>query len=196
MAALKGAITTSEHHSLRHANAQAAISYEPLRDGEDGTIQSLEAMARAVRGEIPPDFSGVNDPYNQANAQLIIAKDKGDPLAALYRFVRDRIVYIEHPIDLQVVKDCRRALESRSGDCVTKSVCLATLAATRGFTPRFVAQDPDGSGFNHVYIEVNKDGEWVALDPTADGQNGRPLGGVGWRQVLPAFGVEMVYPIF
>jgi len=160
-------------------------------------LQSLEVMARAVKGEIPPDFSGFNDPLNRNLAKQIIGNG-GDRVGALYYFVRDQIAYVEHPINLQVVKDCRRLVESREGDCVSKSTCLATLLAAIGYMPRFVAQDPDGAGFSHVYVEVEiyKSGEWVALDPTADGQSGRPLGDVGWRQTLPPEGVELVQPIF
>lgn len=193
--AATSATTTSVLDPTHTRNAQAAITYEPLRDGADGTRQSLEVMARAVKGQIPPDHSGFSDPYNQQLARNIIG-ESDDDVAALFRFVRDRIRYVEHPINLQVVKDCRRLVESNEGDCVSKSTCLATLLATRGIASRFVAQDPDGHGFNHVYVEADVGGDWVALDPTADGQEGRPFGDVGWRQALPASGVEFVQPIF
>lgn len=196
MAAQSSAMTTGDRHPLRHAQT-AAITFEPLRDGTDGTKQSLEVMTRAVKGQIAPDFSGFNDPYNQQLARRIIGAS-GDIVGSLFRFVRDDIRYVEHPINLQVVKDCRRLIESGEGDCVSKSTCLATLLTTLGYTPRFVAQDPDGKGFNHVYaeVEIYTPGDWVALDPTADGKDGRPFGDVGWRQALPADGVEFVQPIF
>ena len=193
--AASSATKTGDHHpNFRHAHA--AIAFEPLQDGDAGTIQSLEAMVRAVKGQIAPDFSGFSDPYNKALAQRIVVNS--DPVTALFRFVRDGLRYVEHPINMQVVKDCRRLVESGEGDCVSKSVCLATLLTVYGFTPRFVAQDPDGRGFNHVYVEVEvyTPGDWVALDATADGKDGRPLGDVGWRQALPTEGVELVQPIF
>ena len=97
---------------------------------------------------------------------------------------------------MQVVKDCRRTLESGSGDCVSKSVCLATLLATCGIESRFVAQATDGENYDHVYLQARLDGQWVSLDPTADGKGGRPLGDVGWAQVLPEGATETTYPIF
>ena len=194
MAANSGATQKSFQQPAR--TASAAIKLEPLRDGTDGTKQSLEVMVRAVAGQVPPDFSGFNDPYNRALAQSVVG-GSDDPVNALFQFVRDGIRYVEHPINLQVVKDCPRLVESGEGDCVSKSVCLATLLTAIGYTPRFVAQDPDGHGFSHVYVEVEMGaGDWIALDPTADGQGGRPLGGVGWRQALPLDGVEFVQPIF
>jgi hypothetical protein len=50
-----------------------------------------------------------------------------------------------------------------------------------------------------VYVEAqlaegSKD--WTALDPTADGRDGRPGGDVGWTQRLADGGFEMSYSIF
>lgn len=193
MAANFGAASTSVQHPA--PNARAAISYEPLREGDAGTRQTLEAMARAVRGQIPPDFSGYLDPTIRATA-LFLTYNVTDPIWALFRFVRDDIAYLEHPPDMQVVQDARRTISLRRGDCVSKTVCLATLLATRGYFSRFVAQDEDGQGFSHVYLEVKDGLAWVALDPVADGLFGRPLGGIGWRNDLPASGFELYQSIF
>lgn len=176
-------------------SAHAAITFEPLRQGTGGTFQTLDAMARAVRGEISPDFSGYQDPYNAA-AAATIGQESINAAVALLRYVRDSIQYLDHPFNMQVVQDCRRTLEIGSGDCVSKSVCLATLLACLGIESRFIAQATDGQDYDHVYVEAYVDGQWVALDPTADGKDGRPLGDVGWRNQLPQGGTETPFNIF
>lgn len=196
MAAIKSANLQSSNNNLLHS-AHAAITtrYEPLREGAEGTFQTLDAMAQAVRGEISPDFSGYQDPQN-AQAAEAISRGSVSASAALLRFVRDSILYVDHPFNLQVVKDCRRTLESASGDCVSKSVCLSTLLAACGIDSRFVAQAMDGKNYDHVYVQALLDGQWVSLDPTADGRDGRPLGDMGWSQQLPEGGRETPYTIF
>jgi hypothetical protein len=44
-----------------------------------------------------------------------------------------------------------------------------------------------------VYCEAELDGQWIALDPTADGRGGLQLAGLDWRN--PAAG-EWIYKIF
>jgi len=194
MAATSSAtVSTSNYNPERCASA--ATYCEPLLEGVGGTFQALDAMARAVRGEISPDFSGYRDAHNAA-AALGIGRESINPAVALFRYVRDQIAYVDHPMSVQVVKDCQRTLESGEGDCVSKSVCLATLLASLGIEPRFVAQARDGANYDHVYVEAYLSGQWVALDPTADGKDGRPLGDVGWSQQLPSGGIETSYPIF
>lgn len=185
--------TSLYSHSTHHEQTW------PLRDGADGTFQALALMAAAVRGECPPDYSGFQDPHNFRAAQEILRNYKGftqNPVAALFSFCRDRIAYLDHPFNTQQVQDCRRTLERRTGDCVSKSVCLSTLLATQGVHSRFVAQCPDGLEYTHVYVEFWRDGEWVGLDPVACGTEGRPLGDVGWRQPLPDGGFESTQEIF
>jgi transglutaminase-like putative cysteine protease len=155
-------------------------------------------MARAVHGEISPDFSGYKDAHNAQTAAAIARGSAiaGSRIVALLRYVRDEILYADHPWNMQVVKDCRRTLDSRSGDCVSKSVCLATLLACLGIESRFVAQATDGANYDHVYLQALADDQWISLDPTADGRDGRPFGDAGWSQQLPAGGIETPYTIF
>lgn len=171
----------------------------PLADGANGTFQALALMASAVRGECGPDYSGFQDIYNFRAATEIIRGYRGsanDPLAALFYFCRDHITYIDHPLNTQQVQDCRRTLERRTGDCVSKSVCLSTLLASQGIHSRFVAQCPDGQDYTHVYVEAWDGERWIGLDPVASGTDNRPLGDVGWRQMLPDGGFESTQEIF
>lgn len=170
-----------------------------MADGEQGTYQALRLMASAVRGECEPDYSGYQDKFNRRFANQIVAENRGayDVVATLFYFVRDQIRYVNHPMNLQVVQDCRRTLELKTGDCVSKSVCLSTLLACLGIPSRFVAQHPNhDQSFSHVYVECEGGGGGISLDSIADGKEGRPLFGVGERQSLPDGGFEMPWKIF
>jgi|SRR5882672_377387 len=191
------AVSKTGNYTPMNRSYAASLHVEPLQDGIDGTFQTLAVMRSAVLGQIPPDYSGYEDPYNNQMAMHIV----GGPWRSLapdklLQFVRDQILYIDHPWNMQVVKDCRRTLESKTGDCVSKSVCLATLLATWGIHSQFVAQAPNGEDYDHVYVQAFVNGQWVSLDPTADGRDGRPFGEVGWSQKLPDGGIETPYSIF
>jgi len=153
-------------------------------------------MAQAVTTGLPPEYRSYRD-GTTALAAAEICGDAADCAVALYEFTRDHISYIDHPWNMQVVQDARRTLMLRSGDCVSKSVLLSTMLASIGITSRFVAQATTPEGFDHVYVEAKRDdGSWLALDPTADGKGGRPLGYAGWTQSLYDGGFEMAYDIF
>ena len=190
-----------------------STTYKPLADGVSGTRQSLRAMAQAVRHGLPPEYVGFKDAYN-INAANQIACDPSKGFISLYQYARDQIQYIDHPWHMQVVQDAKRTLQLGTGDCVSKSVLLATLLASLGVKSRFVTQATTGEGFDHVYVEVKTGQEqyaarmgqqrqyqpwrdtWLALDPTADGRDGRPLGYPGWTQRLYDGGFEMTHEIF
>ncbi len=189
--------TTAIDHHLVFDNTAPAVSLVPLADGSAGTFQTLEAMAQAVRGEIPPDFSGYLDEFNIRAARDICAWGSSPghntqrQIAALFNYCSRKIYYLEHPINQQVCQDARRTLELGTGDCVSLSVCLATLLACLGYHSRFVAQCLDGEDFSHVYVEVlTPNSNWLALDPVA---RDKPM---GWRQAKPDGGFETTWLIF
>jgi transglutaminase-like putative cysteine protease len=173
-----------------------------MMPAEQGTFQALRLMAAAVRGECPPDFSGYQDEFNYRVAISVVSglrsKNPSNEIATLFRFVRDNIIYVEHPIGEQIVQDCRRTLELGTGDCVSCSVCLATLLGSIGRISRFVAQHPSAEqAYSHVYLEcLDHFGDWIALDPIANGRGGRPLFNVGDRNRLPDGGFETSWNIF
>lgn len=173
---------------------EPSIAYVLLADGSEGTYQTLDAMAVCVRGECSPHFSGCHSEEIRRKAESIV---KGVPgqnadgeIKALFDFVRDKITYRKHPINQQRLQDCQRTLDAGSGDCVSKSVCLATLLAALGYEPRLVAQCLDGEEYTHVYVEVFTDMGWFPLDPVAEKQ---PM---GWTQPLPETGHETIQTIF
>lgn len=177
-------------------NRQVSIQRERLADGAEGTRRTLATMAAAVRGEIAPDYAGYLDERIRRAALSICSGILGHhhhaELAALLAYCRDQIAYRLDPVETERVQDPMTTLELQSGDCDDKCTLLAALLAAIGHHPRFVAQF-NGSEFDHVYCEALVNGEWVALDPTADGQQGLHLAGVNWRN--PAHS-EWTYRIF
>lgn len=173
------------------------ITYERLPDGIPGTIRTLAAMAAAVRGDVGPDHCGYRSEVVRRAAIRICmgirGHDSQGELGALFDFVRDQIRYRADPWDTERVQDPCQTLLLASGDCDDKCVLLSALVASLGYLPRFVVQSQDGQFFDHVYVEVERSGQWIALDPTADGQSGLELASVGWRNPT---GCEWIYQIF
>ena len=196
MAANRGALSTNNLNPvIPRPAASISTTYEELPDGIDGTFRSLDAMAECVRGEIPPDYSGYLDPAIKSFADQLTKQARGNDrgeMEGLFDFVAHRIVYIEHPPNEQVCQDALRTIQIGSGDCVSKSVLLATLLLARNIPARFVAQyTGDSDQYSHVYVEgQTRAGEWLALDPVA---SDKP---VGWTQPLPADGFETTWNVF
>lgn len=173
------------------------VTYERLHQGVEGTKRTLQIMAQAVRGELPPDYSGFQDEFIRQTAINVCVSVQGHDsvgeIMALFFYTRDQVAYRRDPVDTERVQDARRTIELRSGDCDDKCVLLASLLASMGYLPRFVVQTQDGNNFDHVYIEVENEGRWIALDPTADGSKGIALATLNWRNPAAS---EWIYKIF
>jgi transglutaminase-like putative cysteine protease len=92
-------------------------------------------------------------------------------LRALFRFVRDEIVFARDAIGIEVLQSPRYTLHSRSGDCDDKAILLAGLAHAAGlpgdYSFRVIGADRARPGrFSHVYVVVRLAGRAFALDPT------------------------------
>lgn len=163
-----------------------AVTIEVLPTGDEGTWRTLAYMRQAVRGKLAPDFNGYQSELVRGWAVKAVS---GMPsgfdgeVAALFRAVRDGIRYRRDPVNTERVQDALITLQTGAGDCDDKVTLLATALAALGWVSRFVVQRQTGGDFDHVYLEVlnERANEWVALDPTGDGQSGRPLAEVGWR---------------
>ena len=172
-----------------------STSVEQLLPGTAGTFQTLEAMKQCVLGNVPPDFSGFNDNWVRSFALSLVKGCNAEPrceFERVFNFVTRNIQYVPHPIDQQVVQDCRRTIELGSGDCVSMSVCVATLLASLGYWVQFIAQYySDQTLYSHVYVMTcDEDLQEIRLDPVA---KDKPM---GWSQSLPDGGFETAYEVF
>ncbi len=160
------------------------ITKENLTPGFEGTRQTLAAMAALVRGEYPPDFVGYqSEPIRRAAlriCQRVPGHNFQSEIESLFIFVRDEIEYRLDPVNTERLQDAQQTLNTGAGDCDDKCILLASLLAALGHVPRFIAQSSDGIEFDHVYVQVLNAGQWLNLDPTADGKTGLPLAGLGW----------------
>lgn len=184
----------SGHHPALSPFAPA-VSYVALPDGDDATYITLDAMRDAVLGRIGPDYSGYTDSFicraaADICAQTPVGCSTRAQIAALFSYVAHKIEYQPHPINEQTLQDAKRTIQIGSGDCVSKSVLLATLLACLGHRPYFIAQWVDGIEASHVYVGLRLDGEELRLDPVA---SDKPM---GWSQELLDGGFEYTQEIF
>lgn len=157
-------------------------------DNDLATNETLREMKRAVLGQIGPDFNGWrSEPIRLKAESLLKGVTPGFDGEAqrLFEFARDGIVYRRDQVDTQRVQDALQTIKRESGKCVDKVIALAAMLGAMGYVSRFVVQKVQpGEDWSHVYLEAldDKAGRWVALDPTGDGHDGRPLVQMGWKQ--------------
>lgn len=101
----------------------------------------------------------------------VFGHDYPAQLAALFRFVRDRILFINDPIGVQVIQSPRKTLELGAGNCVQRASLLVALARSIGIPAalkfRVIASDPRRRRtFSHVYVVATLKGRSIPLDPT------------------------------
>lgn len=164
----------------------------PMSDGAFGTFEALEMMAAAVRGELPPDYSGWDDPQILAFALSLTRTTRTfrEMAQDVFNYACS-LEYRAHPDEVQIVQDAARTIQLGYADCVSLSILIATLEAALGMNVRFAAQYySDSALFTHVYAEVWIKDKWIAQDAVAKNE---PM---GWTQKLPDGGFEHTKEIF
>lgn len=97
--------------------------------------------------------------------------DPRSQLAALFRFVRDHIMFIGDVAGVETLQSPRYTLHVKAGDCDDRATLLAALARAIGIPVelkfRAIAANPRARGaFSHVYVVANLGGRELVLDPT------------------------------
>lgn len=164
----------------------------PLKDGEQGNLQTLDAMARIVREDrIEPDLRVF---VLREIIGGVLGHDSAGEVEKIFNFAQRRITYRKDPFGVERVADIWSTLyalnpKEPEGDCGIKSTFLASACAILGHKPAFVVikQLPNQKTFNHVYTAIIVDGEMKFYDPTP---NTAPAGyeAQSWQ--------KMIYPIF
>lgn len=164
--------------------------------GRDGNVQTLREMAQFVRRDATRDVGLHDFALSILNAAGVRGHHAEQEIEAFFLYARDRIDWVADSAGLgQSLADARTVIELARGNCVWKSVLLASLLACTGHLPRFVvirlpdSEHDDPTSFDHVYVEVQRpDGDgWLALDPTNEK---RP---VGWEA---RYEQRMVFTIY
>lgn len=145
----------------------------PLAEGEQGNIQTLDAMAELVREQ-----------RRESDLRTFVLREiiggvRGHNFAgeieAIFRFTQSEITYRKDPFGVERVADIWSTLyalnpNSPEGDCGIKSTFFASCCALIGHKPFFVIikQRPDQKTFNHVYNAVMIDGAIKYFDTTPE----------------------------
>jgi hypothetical protein len=169
--------------------------FEPLPDGHAGTIRTLELMRFLCRR----DF---NSPFVSLFVGNLLQGSPGRGVAeTLFLFARDGIGFREdagpnREENIERLADFQRTSELGYGDCDDKVIWLCTGLLNQGISCRFRIQSYTSETWDHVYCDYWDWGRWHwrGLDPTADGHSGI-VAQAGWRQPLPASGMEMIFPV-
>ena len=142
-----------------------------LADGSAGLAQTVATMRYLVD-------HNKSDPAMVEVASgmiwLVPSRDQHAEAAAILAGVSGAVRYQHDVLGVETIATPQTTLARRAGDCDDQSVLFATLCEAVGYPTRFVV-----AGYNippipeHVYVQVNLDGEWLDADPTENH-------GLGW----------------
>lgn len=135
-----------------------------ISNGMRGIFQTI-ALMRSLVAE------GRRDPVIRSAAISIIfltpEKNQRAEIEACFNFVRDSVRYVRDIHDVETLATARKTLETMIGDCDDQSVLLASMLESIGYPTRFiVAGYMSADMVEHVFIEVQCDGQWIACDAT------------------------------
>jgi hypothetical protein len=141
----------------------------PLADGEAGTAQTI----RLIRGLIE---HGVKHPLIRRTATNILQgippyNDAGE-VSAIFHWVLQNIRFTKDMVGvghgIETLQPAASILETKAGDCDDiNAILLPSLLGSVGYETRAVtikSNPEDPENFSHIYIEVNVNGQWIALD--------------------------------
>src|SRR5947209_181166 len=106
---------------------------EPLAEGHQGTMRTLETMRYLCRKDYQSSFV-------RSYVWRVLRASRRDHVSTLFFYARDRIRYVEDPPDVEKVSDFQRTTEQGYGDCDDKVVWLATALLSIDVSARFVVQ--------------------------------------------------------
>lgn len=113
-------------------------------------------------------------------------RDYLSEIQSIFNYVRGSVRYLRDVYGVETVADPLTTLGRMVGDCDDKATLLAALLEAVGNPTRFVIAQYGGEDYEHVYVEVFVNGEWIELDPTESGPVGwAPPGAVKvWREPI------------
>lgn len=140
--------------------------------GAKGNLETLGEMKKIVLED-----SKETDLLNFINREIIglDKKSLNEKVEAVFSYARDKIIYSPELDGFETVADlwsCLYALnpEHATGDCVQKSIFIATCLGLLGLKPNFVAiqQLKNVDYFNHVFVNCEINGTLTVLDATPE----------------------------
>lgn len=135
-----------------------------MRGGVAGVFQTLARMRHEVnegRKSMLIRNAAISIVFLQPE------KNEWNQANALFEFVRDNIKYIKDIHNVETISTAEKTLETQIGDCDDQCILLASLAESVGIPSMFVVAGYNSSdAFEHVYVCLFADGEWIPCDPT------------------------------
>lgn len=113
-------------------------------------------------------------------------KDYACQAVALHAFVRDHILYVQDPIDVERLQAPDKTLELAAGDCDDKAILLAAMLESIGHPSRFIAIGFEPGIYSHVYAETKIGDDWISAETTEP----VPL---GWRPDPAAIRAQLTH---
>lgn len=170
-------VTNSTAPAVREPHSQTMMA---IPSGMAGINVTLSHMRRFVD-------QYKTDPRIREVALHVTAglpqKDFDGEMKRLHSFVKSTIRYTRDINGVETVQSPVKTLEYRAGDCDDKAVLLATLLESVGFKTRFYAVGFRPDNVEHVLLECELFGNWIALETT------EPVA-AGWTPPNP---IERVY---
>lgn len=167
------------------------IHVDSLAAGDSGTAQTVRLMRDLV------DRYQAHPRIRAAVLSAVRDSPGKEPIAelhALLEAVRARVRFTRDPVSVELVQSPARMLEVADregmafGDCDDIATLFATLAEAAGYPTRFLVQGPAGEPFSHVLVEVEVNGQWIAVDPSQSSYSigWKPSTGIGreWRESM------------
>lgn len=159
--------------------------------GVAGNLATLRQMAQIVRDD------RLNENLRQFVHHQVIARarphDFTAEVDACFDWLKRNVTYRRDAWGTQRVADLATTIRTRTANCISLSVALATMLALIGKKPAFVvlAQQPWGffgdGEFDHVYVCVDMDGQCYPLDPTPEDARPWQVYGRGERRQFAIF---------
>jgi hypothetical protein len=88
-------------------------------------------------------------------------------IKAIYNYLQDNVAYVEDPKDVEFMQRTRRLLgKTKAGDCDDFTIAGASLLLSLNIDVKLkVVGTESTSYFNHIYLLVKHNSDWIAFDP-------------------------------
>ena len=109
-----------------------------------------------------------------------IIADKGDPISAVYDWVKGNMNYVPDPVQagddielfispVRLVKNYRASM-TIAGDCDDMAIFCTSLCRAIGIRSNVIIIDSVGSGLDHAFCEAWSDklNNFISVDPSSD----------------------------
>lgn len=142
-----------------------------LPGGDRGITRTLDIM-RALASEGSKQLEVRDAAVTALHGYGARAHDHLSQLGAIFNFVRDRVMFVNDMLGVEMLQGPRKTLAAMAGDCDDRATLMVAMARAVGIPAdlnfKVIGADPSRPGrFSHVYVTARlRNGKTIALDPT------------------------------